>query len=103
MEQRPSAVWAFLVGLAMAATLLVDGFLLWVVVSYAASGHAPTSSDWLISAGLAIAMLGALIVLLRLIRGHRPGWLGLPVVVMGLVLPVLIAAAFALSGPPFVT
>ena len=83
----------------MALTLLVDGVLLWAVISYAASGHTPTTADWFVSAGLIIAILGALLVLLRLIRGHRPGWLGLPVVVMGLALPGLIAAAFALSGP----
>lgn len=86
----------------MVVTLLVDGVLLWAVISYAASGRAPTAADWFVSAGLAIAIMGALVVLLRLIRGHRPGWLGLPVVVMGLALPALIAAAFALSGPPFV-
>jgi len=86
----------------MAATLFVDGILLWAVISYAATGRPLTATDWFISAGLIAAVLGASLVLLRLIRGHRPGWLGLPVVIMGLALPVAIAAAFALSGPPFV-
>ena len=99
---RPSGFWAIISGLGMVATLLVDGILLWAVISYAATGRPLTTSDWFISAGLVAAMLGAMVVLLRLISGHRPGWLGLPVVVMGLVLPGAIAAAFALSGPPFV-
>jgi hypothetical protein len=99
---RPSAAWAISVGLAMVATLLVDGVLLWAVISYAATGRPLVTSDWVISAGLIAAMVGALLVLLRLIRGHRPGWLGLPVVVVGLALPAAIAAAFALAGPPFV-
>jgi hypothetical protein len=101
-ERTPPALWRVAVGLAMAATLLVDGVLLWAILSYAATGRPLTASDWVISAGLTAAMLGALLVLLRLIQGHRPGWLGLPVVVMGLVLPILIAIAFAVSGPPFV-
>jgi hypothetical protein len=99
---RPSALWVLICGLGMVATLLVDGVLLWAVISYAATGRPLTTPDWIVSAGLVLAMLGALLVLLRLIGGHRPGWLGLPVVVMGLALPLAIAAAFALSGPPFV-
>jgi hypothetical protein len=102
MDRAPSTLWATMAGLGMAATLLVDGVLLRAVISYAASGRPLTPGDWFISAGLVAAMLGAVIVLLRLIRGLRPGLLGLPVVVMGLALPAAIAAAFALSGPPFV-
>jgi hypothetical protein len=99
---RPSVLWAIVSGLGMVATLLVDGILLWAVISYAASGRPLTTPDWIVSAGLVLAMLGALVVLMRLIHRHRPGWLGLPVVVMGLALPLAIAAAFALSGPPVV-
>lgn len=102
MDRRPSALWAIAVGLGMSATLLVDGVLLWAVISYALSGRSLVTADWFISAVLVAAMLGALVVLLRLIRGHRPGWLGLPVVLLGLGVPGAIAAVFALSGPPFV-
>jgi hypothetical protein len=102
VDQRPSAPWAITAGLGMAATLLVDGVLLWAVISYAVSGRSLVTADWFISAVLVAAMLGASVVLLRLIRGHRPGWLGLPVVLLGLVLPGVIAALFALAGPPFV-
>ena len=102
MKTSPSVPWAILSGLCMAATLLVDGVLLWAIVSYAATGRPLVASDWVISAGLVAAMLGAILVLFRLIRGQRPGWLGLPVIVMGLLLPALIVAAFALAGPPFV-
>jgi len=58
----------------MAATLFVDGILLWAVISYAATGRPLTATDWFISAGLIAAVLGASLVLLRLIRGHR-AWL----------------------------
>lgn len=86
----------------MAVTLLLDGFLLWGVGSYVAAGRALTTADWIVSAVLVGAVLGALVVLLRLIGGRRPGWLALLVVILGLAFPVAVAVLIALSGPPIV-
>jgi uncharacterized membrane protein len=88
-------------GLAMAATLLVDGMLMWAVISYALSGRPLTAGDWVVSVMLVGALAGALVVLLRLIGRRPPGWLGLLVFLVGLVLPGVIVLLIALSGPPF--
>ena len=101
--RRPSPAWTILAGLAMVATLLVDGVLLWGVVSYPLAGRPQTPGDWIVAAVLASAMVGALVVLLRLIGRRRPGWLGLLVAALGLALPGGIALQIALSGPPFIS
>ncbi len=87
----------------MAATLLVDGVLMYAVLSYMIKGLPLTTADWIVSALLVSAMAGALVVLLRLIRRQRPGWLALLVLLVGLAFPGAIALILALSGPPFVS
>lgn len=101
--RRPSPAWALVVGLVMVATLLVDGVLLWAVVSYALGARRLTAGDWIVAAVLGSAMVGALVVLLRLIGRRRPGWLALLVAVLGLALPGTIAVLIALSSPPFIS
>ena len=103
MNPSPSPAWTAVAGLAMAATLLVDGVLMWAVISYMVSGLPLTTADWIVSGLLVSAMAGALVVLLRLIRRQRPGWLAMLVLLVGLAFPGAIALILALSGPPFVS
>jgi hypothetical protein len=103
MNRSPSPAWTAVAGLAMAATLFVDGVLMWAVISYMVNGLPLTTADWIVSGLLVAAIAGALVVLLRLIRRQRPGWLALLVLLVGLAFPGAIALILALSGPPFVS
>ena len=87
----------------MAATLAVQGYLLFTVASYAASGHDTAGLDILVSGLAFFCMVGAATVLIGLLRGRRYVALTATVAVVGLGLPAVFAALLALSGGvPFV-